>query len=194
MSSDFDSTVEVSVLVFMIHKKKLGVPEPDRSLESVQRFGPEAGPHRRCRSGPVERGVSASPAPDCSCWTGYRCLQRPPTCPGPEAREARVAAPCQLVALSGTPSPLVRAKRWLSLREHPREHQRLQLAGGFRSSLFSWTDVTDWPFAVMAPRWFLAGGRKPSGQEHFEALQKFGNLASSPSSQSRNVDLFSAFQ
>ena len=158
ISSDFDGTVEVSVLVFMTHKKKLGVPEPDSSLESVQRFRPEVGHHRCCGSGPVERRMSSSPAADCSCWTGYRCPQRPPTCPGPEAREARAVVPCQLVALSRTPSPLVRAKRWLSLREHPREHQRLQFAGGFLSSLFSWTEVIDWPFAVMAPHWFLAGG------------------------------------
>ena len=47
---------------------------------------------------------------------------------------------------------------WLSLCEHPREHQRLQFAGGFLSSLFSWTEVINWPFAVIAPHGSLAGG------------------------------------
>lgn len=119
ISSDFDSTVEVSVLVFMTHKKKLGVPEPDSSLESVQRFRPEAGRHDCCRSGPVERRMSSSPAADCSCWTGIAvCRDRPPArardSGGPCSRSSPAcrplphtlpSSPCQEVAESLRASP-----------------------------------------------------------------------------------------
>lgn len=95
-----DSTVEVSVLVFMTHKKKLGVPEPDSSLESVQRFRPEAGLHDCCRSGPVERRMSSSPAADCSCWTGIAvCRDRPP------ALGQRLGRPVPSFLASLSPSP-----------------------------------------------------------------------------------------
>lgn len=158
ISSDSDRTVELSVLPSWHTRRNSGSRSPtparkSRSRGSDRRLAPTAAaaldPWREgCRPAQLQT-APAGPAIAV-------CRDRPPALGQRRGGPSNLSLPARGPPQRSLPS--IRAKRWLSLHEHPREHQQLQFTGRFLSSLFSWTEVIDWPFARDGPRWFLAGG------------------------------------
>ena len=150
ISSDSDRTVELSVLPSWHTRRTSGSRSP--------------APARKSRSRGSGRRLATTAAAALDPWREAApagpgvavCRDRPPALGQSRGGPGNLSWPARGPPQRSLPS--IHAKRWLSLHKHPREHQRLQFTGRFPWSLFSWTEVINWPFAGDGPRWFLAGG------------------------------------
>lgn len=158
ISSGFDRAVELSVLPSWHTRRNSGSRSPTPARKSQFR-GPDwrLAPTAAAALDPWREGCRPARLQTAPAGLGVAVRR---DCP-PALGQRRGGLSNLSLPARGPPRrslPSIRAKRWLSLHEHPREHQQLQFTGHFLSSLLSWTEAIDWPFAGDGPRWFPAGG------------------------------------